>query len=151
MRVDRIYTRHVVATKPDATLAEAACAMARYQVGTLIVVDDERSTEHPVGIVTDRDLAVHGFASESNRVASVMTPVVATVRHDADAHEALELMRAHGARRLMVMDDDGQACGMLSIDDILDGLAADFAAAAAVLRGEIRKDAAGLGEVKTGA
>lgn len=150
MKVERIYTRRVVATTPSASLAEAAAAMARFQVGTLLVVEDQRTKDRPVGIVTDRDLALHGFASEHSRVASVMTPVVATVRVDADAHEALELMRAHGVRRLLVVGEDGQACGMLSIDDIVDGLAADFAAAAAVLRGEIRKDAAGLGEVKLG-
>ncbi|HET9578108.1 MAG TPA: CBS domain-containing protein, partial [Usitatibacter sp.] len=122
----------------------------RFQVGTLLVVEDERTKEHPVGIITDRDIAVQGFASESSRVCSVMTPVVATVREDADAHEALELMRAHGVRRLLVTNEGGEACGMLSIDDIVDGLAADFAAAAAVLRGDIRKDAAGLGSVKVG-
>jgi len=36
-----------------------------------------------------------------------MTPVVATVRNDADAHEALELMRAHGVRRLVVTAANG--------------------------------------------
>jgi CBS domain-containing protein len=79
-----------------------------------------------------------------------MTPVVATVGEDADSHEALELMRAHGVRRLVVTGRRGKACGILSIDDIIDGLSAELAAAASVLKGEIRRDAAGLGEVKVG-
>ena len=150
MKVERVFTRRVLATTRGAPICEAAAAMRRYQVGALLVMDDDGAGRGPVGIVTDRDLALHGFASESSTVGSAMTPVVATVRHDADAHEALELMRAHGVRRLAVTGDRGDVCGILSIDDVVDGLSADLAAAAAVLKGEIRRDAAGLGEVKVG-
>jgi CBS domain-containing protein len=78
-----------------------------------------------------------------------MTPVLATVREDADIHEALEVMRAHGVRRLVVLSPGGLVSGILSIDDVVDGLSADLASASAVLKGEIRRDAAGLGDVKT--
>ena len=148
MRVDRIFTRMAMATRRKAPLAEAAAAMARFNVGMLLVMDDGNA--QPVGIVTDRDLALQGFASEAFDVGSVMTPVIATVTEEADVHEALELMRAHGVRRLVVTHRDGQVTGILSIDDIVDGLSADLAAAAAVLKGEIRADAAGLGAVKVG-
>ena len=149
MKIDRVYTRHVMATTRSAPLAEAAAAMARFQVGTLLVLEDSGRGK-PVGIVTDRDLALQGFASESSRVGSVMTPVLATVGSEADAHEALEVMRANGVRRLVVLDASGSVCGILSIDDIVDGLSADLAAAAAVLRGEVKRDAAGLGGIKVG-
>jgi len=150
MKVERLYTRHVMATTRSAPIAEAAAAMQRFQVGTLLVMDDPPGERKPIGIVTDRDLALQGFASESSLVGSVMTPVVATVRMDADIHEALEVMRAHAVRRLVVLDGDGSVRGILSIDDIVDGLSADLAAAAAVLKGELRQDAAGLGDVKVG-
>ena len=150
MRIDRVFTRSVCATTRSAPIAEAAAAMGRYHVGTLLVMEDGGGSRRPVGIVTDRDIAVQGFASEAATVGSVMTPVVATIRRDADAHEALETMRAHGVRRLVVTDAAGEVCGILSIDDVVDGLSADLAAAAAVLKGEIRRDAAGLGEVKIG-
>jgi len=65
-------------------------------------------------------------------------------------HEALEIMRAHGVRRLLVTAADGALRGILSIDDVVDGLSADLAAAAAVLKGEVKRDAAGLGDVITG-
>jgi CBS domain-containing protein len=83
-------------------------------------------------------------------VSGAMTPVLATVREDADVHEALEIMRANAVRRLVVCGADGAVCGILSIDDIVDGLSADLAAAAAVLKGEVRRDAAGLGAIKVG-
>lgn len=138
-----------MATTPSATLSEAAAAMRRYQVGTLLVVGDEPPTGRPVGIITDRDLALQGPASEVMTVAEAMTPVVATIHEDADVHEALETMRAHGVRRLVVTGRNGLVSGILSIDDVIDGLATDLASASAVLKGEIRRDAAGLGDVKT--
>jgi len=148
MRVERVYTPTVLATRRSASLAEAASAMRRFNVGSLLVMED--GAGGPVGMVTDRDLALQGFASEACTVGSVMTPVVATVPHDADVHEALDLMRAHAVRRLVVVDLAGTVCGILSVDDIVDGLSAELAAAAAVLKGEVDKQAAGLGEVKVG-
>lgn len=150
MKVERVFTRKVMATTRSASIAEAAAAMRRYAVGTLLVLEDGGNAQRPVGIVTDRDLALEGFASDSCVVGSAMTPVIATVRASADVHEALELMRAHGVRRLVVTDAEGGICGIVSVDDIVDGLSADLAAAAAVLKGEVKRDAAGLGDVKVG-
>jgi len=150
MKIERLYTRRIVATRRSAPIAEAAAVMQRYEVGSLVVMEDLPGAGEPVGIVTDRDLAIQGFASESSTVGSVMTPVIATIHDSADIHEALETMRAHGVRRLLVVAADGGLRGILSIDDVVDGLSADLAAAAAVLKGEIRRDAAGLGDVKVG-
>src|SRR4051794_37333391 len=105
MKVARLFTRTAVATRRSAPIAEAAAAMRRFNVGMLLVMDD--AGREPVGIVTDRDLALQGFASEAFTVGAVMTPVIATVREDADVHEALETMRAHGVRRLVVMSRTG--------------------------------------------
>ena len=149
MKIERLYTRRIMAARRSSPIAEAAATMQRFGVGSLLVMEDGPGTE-PVGIVTDRDLAIQGFASESSQVGSVMTPIVATVGEEADVHEALEIMRAHGVRRLLVTSGDGALRGILSIDDVVDGLSADLAAAAAVLKGEVKRDAAGLGDVITG-
>lgn len=148
MKVERVYTPTVLATRRSAPIAEAAAAMRRFNVGSLLVMED--GAGGPVGIVTDRDLALQGFASEAFTVGAVMTPVIATVAHDADIHEALELMRAHGVRRLVVADGTGTVRGIVSIDDIVDGLSVDLASAAAVLKGDVKLEAAGLGDVKIG-
>jgi CBS domain-containing protein len=63
-----------------------------------------------------------------------MSPVLATVRESADLHEALEMMRGGGMRRLAVADDADRIVGMLSIDDAISALAADLESLAGVLR-----------------
>ena len=150
MRIERVYTRRVLATTRSASVTEAAAAMRKFGVGALLVMEDTARSEKPIGFVTDRDLALNSLVPGSDTVGSVMTPIVATIHHDADSHEALEMMRAHGVRRLIVTTDEGAVCGILSIDDLVDGLSVDLAAAAAVLKGEIRHDSAGLGDVKIG-
>ena len=150
MKVERIFTRNVLSTTRAASLAEAAATMRRFKVGALLVTAGASNTTEPVGIVTDRDLALQGFTAEANTVGDAMTPIVAMIREDAEVHEALETMRAHGVRRLVVTTARGRVSGMLSIDDIVDGLAIEIVAAAAVLKGEIRHDSAGLGNVKVG-
>ncbi|MEO5677705.1 MAG: CBS domain-containing protein [Usitatibacter sp.] len=99
--------------------------MRRFQVGTLLVMEDPPAAGLPIGIVTDRDLALQGFASEASTVGSVMTPVLATIDEEADVHEAFETKRANGVRRLVVTGPGRGLRGILSIDDVVDGLSAD--------------------------
>lgn len=55
--------------------------------------------------------------------------------------EALERMRGAGVRRLLVVDGRGKPAGIVSIDDIVDGLAAELSAAAALMKAERRREA----------
>jgi CBS domain-containing protein len=147
MRIDRLLTREPVCIAEAATPAEAAALMRASHVGILLVVEGKGEV-HPSGMVTDRDLAINALAGNAATVREAMTPVVATVGIGADSHEALELMAAHGVRRLLVTGRNGEPVGVLSIDDLVDGLAAELRAAAAVLKHEIRRDSAGLGTVR---
>ena len=148
MKIERVFTPKALATTRGTPIGEAADAMQRYGVGSLLVMDDAPGVGRPLGMVTDRDIATRSRTPDARLVADVMTPIVATVASGADTHEAIALMRAHGVRRLVVTGEHGEVRGVVSIDDIVDGLAADLAAAAAVLKGDIRRDSAGLGDVR---
>jgi predicted phosphoribosyltransferase len=52
MKLNDIFTRNVVTAGPEETLAAVALRMQEHNVGTVVVVENQR----PVGIVTDRDL-----------------------------------------------------------------------------------------------
>lgn len=146
MRIDRIATRTPICIDEGAPPAEAAMLMHRYRVGSLLVLGP--GGDKPVGMVTDRDLALNALGGGASTVGAAMTPVVATVSINADSHEALALMSAHGVRRLVVTGRSGEPLGVLSIDDLVDGLAVEVRAAASILKGEVRTDAAGLGDVR---
>ena len=148
MKIERIYTRSVVGASRTDTLEQAAAAMRRFHVGALLVIEPAAHRHDVVGIVTDRDLVLLALAEGLNvrriTVDQVMSPVVASVSEDADVLEALERMRAAGVRRLLVTGEGGHAAGIVSIDDIVDGLAVELASAAALLKADVARERAGL-------
>jgi CBS domain-containing protein len=117
--------RSGVAVSPDATIRTAAGVMENAGVGALGVVDDGRL----VGIVTDRDLVRRALARGLRldaRVDSVMTAPVVTIDVGADVHSVFALLRANAIRRIPVVRGQ-EFVGMITIDDLLVGLAGDLA------------------------
>jgi signal-transduction protein with cAMP-binding, CBS, and nucleotidyltransferase domain len=95
--------------------------MKRESVGTLVVVDAERK---PVGIVTDRDLALRvvaeGLDPRATTVGEVMTEHPRWVREDTPIEDATARMRDLGVRRVPVVDARGRLVGILSVNDVLE-------------------------------
>jgi CBS domain-containing protein len=128
MSVKRICNPEVDVITADETAQTAAGRMHARKVGTLVVVN---ARQEPIGIVTDRDLAVRVVAEGKNpsatSVEKVMTPDPETVRENTPVEDALRIMRNGCFRRVPVVDYDDRLVGLLSLDDILHLLAHDFA------------------------
>ncbi|HVK74537.1 MAG TPA: CBS domain-containing protein, partial [Kofleriaceae bacterium] len=61
MKAGELCTRRVVTADPDEPITVCALRMEEYGVGDLIVVERSGETVRPIGIVTDRDLAIRGL------------------------------------------------------------------------------------------
>jgi predicted transcriptional regulator len=155
MRVERVFTRSIVGVPEACDLRDAAAMMHKYHVGALLVTGDAPHDSTVVGFVTDRDIVVQAVAQDISpreiTVGDVMTPVVATIQESADLYEALETMRSAGIRRLVVTDAENRIAGFLSLDDVVDGLAAEFASVAALLKTERRREEAQFEEMRAAA
>jgi len=120
MSIESICSRQVDQVEPDETAQAAGQRMNTRSVGTLIVVDSE---ERPIGILTDRDLALRvvgeGRDPAATRVKDVMTPKPRTVTEKTPIEDALSRMRSLGVRRLPVVGSRGEIVGIVSLDDIL--------------------------------
>jgi CBS domain-containing protein len=126
MRTVEQFVKKVVTAGPGETLAAVAGLMAEHNVGTVVLVERGQ----PVGIVTDRDLALElgvGGVSPQLPVSEVMATPVETIAQSADVLEATELMRDFQVRRLVVVDEDGLVTGMVTVDDVLQLLARELA------------------------
>jgi len=92
--------------------------MASEEVGSVVVVDDES----PVGIVTDRTIALsiddEGSLAE-RKVSDVMAGDVVTVTAGTSVFEVTRRLADAGVRRLPVIDGDGALKGIVSIDDVV--------------------------------
>jgi signal-transduction protein with cAMP-binding, CBS, and nucleotidyltransferase domain len=75
------------------------------------------------GVVTDRDIAIRCCA-ENRRpdeisVAEIATTEILTCDHNESIQSAERLMTEAGKSRLVIVDEIGQAAGVLSLTDIL--------------------------------
>lgn len=113
-----VMTPEVIGVSPSAPVTEAAELMREYDVGDVLVVEDNRVR----GIVTDRDLAVRVLAAhleaESTTVSEVCSEDLVSVLPDLPISEAVELMREYAVRRLPVIAADGRPHGVVTIGDL---------------------------------
>jgi CBS domain-containing protein len=135
MSIVSICQRNVDTARPDETVQAAAQRMATRAVGTLVVVDD---LQRPIGMITDRDLALRVIAVGSDPVDTclrdVMTGHVEVLRDDQSIEDALAAMRAAGVRRLPLVDRSGRLCGIVSLEDVLALLSREMAEIGSFLR-----------------
>ncbi len=98
----------------------AAQRMQQRRVGCVVVVDRE---DRPIGILTDRDLAIRVVAAGLNpldvKVGEVMTPNPTTAPEDADSDRQLTAMRSARVRRLPLVDRNGRLRDLIALDDLL--------------------------------
>lgn len=129
--------------RPDHTLSDAAKALWDGNCGGLPVVDDEL---HPVGFLTDRDIAmsgaIQGLPLHELDVSSSMTGRCVTVPAGATAGRLQELMREHQVTRLPVVNDDGALVGLVTVSDLVSHVATQTRTTK--LAGELRQT---LGEL----
>jgi|AntDeeMetageno51_2_1112566.scaffolds.fasta_scaffold00242_9 CBS domain-containing protein len=118
MPVDDLARSDVVTATEETPVSELGQAMADETVGSVVIVDDET----PVGIVTDRDLALRCVAEESDTsdktAENVMTEDLETIERNAGFYEAVDRMSDNGIRRLPVTDESGELVGILTSDDL---------------------------------
>lgn len=134
MSVGRICTREVHLAAPQEPVRDAARRMLERNVGSLIVIDGDR---RPIGMLTDRDLALRVVANErdprSSTVEHVMTSLPRTIAEETPVDRALWLMRAWGVRRAPVVDVAGHLAGVLALDDVVTLIAGELHVATQLL------------------
>ncbi len=130
MSAGRICSRTVITAVPDESVREAAQRMAHHGVGTLVVVKAGGSGSEPIGIVTDRDIAMRCVAEgrdpDTLAVSSIMAQPLRVIDQDMPIEHAIVRMAEAGARRLVVIGKGNTLVGLLSLDDILELLSDEF-------------------------
>ena len=137
MSLDAIVQRPARTLPPTASCTDAARLMRDENVGAVVVANGRE----PIGIVTDRDLAVRVVAEQRAAsdvpLASIMSTHPAFVATRRTLDEVISTMRQLGVRRLPVVDDAGNLDGILSLDDVLMLLARELGELGEAVRAEL--------------
>lgn len=117
MKVRDIMTTQLVTVAPSTTVADAARKMRDADIGDVLVTDDGR----PVGILTDRDIAVRVVAEGKDvnqaQVGDFMSAELITGLPDWDVEDAAEILAEEQIRRLPVVEN-GRLVGIISLGDV---------------------------------
>ena len=119
MDVRSVMSTTVATCSPSAPVEEAARLMIEYDCGDIPVVDQQRV---PVGVVTDRDVACRVIANGKGPrtpVREAMSTPAISVSAATGLEDCCRLMEQHQVRRMLVVDDKGACCGVVSQADIV--------------------------------
>jgi IMP dehydrogenase len=101
--------------QPETTLREVREIKARRHISGFPVV--ERGSGKLVGILTNRDMRFE--SSDKTPASALMTKEgLVTVREGVTQDEARRLLRQHKIERLIVVDDDYRAVGLITVKDM---------------------------------
>jgi signal-transduction protein with cAMP-binding, CBS, and nucleotidyltransferase domain len=137
MRVDKSGSRRIVHVSTTATLQHVARLMRDQHLRALFVTEHGATGMRVIGIVTDRDMVVHGLADQADcgatPISQVMTHGVLTIDASAVVSDALRTMLGHGLHRLAVVDDHQVLIGMLTLDDAIRAIGGEWTLLAGIL------------------
>ena len=108
----------VLTVGPNHTLRQAAAAMAKRRVGAAVVMDPEAPG---LGILTERDVLCaigDGQDPDSELVADHLTADLVFAAPDWSLEQGAAAMVRGGFRHLIVIDQ-GEATGVLSVRDVV--------------------------------
>jgi CBS domain-containing protein len=120
MQCKEIMSHNVQWIPPGETVAGAAKLMAFHNLGLLPICSPDGK---PIGVVTDRDIALRVIGKDrlaaQTLVADVMTTPVQSVAPDCPVDRVGELMSKAGVSRLLVLDEGGHLDGLVSLADLM--------------------------------
>jgi CBS domain-containing protein len=107
----------LVTAKPDEKVIDAVEKMAKYKVGSVVIIDNGKV----LGIITERDI-INLVASKKDlneKLELYMTKNPITIYFDESLEKAIQVMKEKNIRHLPVVNKEGKLIGMISVRDII--------------------------------
>ena len=116
----KVYmTKKLLGVKPDTTVQEASKIMMEFEVGSLVVINDEGNV---VGFFTKSDVLrrviVPGLPY-TTPVKEIMTKELITVDANTPLGEVLRKMAEHRIKHILI-EEEGKIVGIFTLSDLLE-------------------------------
>uniref|UniRef100_A0A7C5XLH1 CBS domain-containing protein n=1 Tax=Ignisphaera aggregans TaxID=334771 RepID=A0A7C5XLH1_9CREN len=109
-----------IQVKASITVFEAIKIMEKYNIASLIVIDEN---DIVLGVVTAKDLVLRVFAKgldpKNLKIMDIVSRPVTVVEPDTLLKDVINLMIGTGHGHIPVINKSGRAVGIVTIDDIL--------------------------------
>jgi CBS domain-containing protein len=126
MSLREFCDKKVINISPGANILEACRLMKENKVGCVIVQERQKLC----GMLTDRDIALKVTGENRDprqtKVCEVMSRSPVRIQVDSDLEHLTNLMRVHHVRRVPIVDGIDEAMGIVTMDDVLARMSAEF-------------------------
>ena len=130
MSVGEYCNRETIVVSREDSIREIVMLMRTRHVGDVIVVDEKGEELVPVGIITDRDIAIEIIAKDvdldSVTAGDAMSSELVTTTEKCKLLDAITIMRNKGVRRMPVLNGRGGLVGIITVDDVLEVIAENY-------------------------
>jgi len=120
LTVNDVMTERVITTDVDESVKNAARAMAKFGISSLLVFSEEGLK----GILTERDIITRivcaGLDPSEVPVCDVMSEPVIVVAPDTPLENAVELMLVHQIKKLPILEQSEDSYDVLGIVSLVD-------------------------------
>lgn len=121
MKIKDLMTPNPACCTPQSSLIEVGKKMIDFDCGEIPVVENLQNKK-PVGVITDRDIVCRtigkGIDPMDLEAQEIMSTPVISVSPETDFEECQRLMEEKQIRRILVVDNSGSCCGVVSLADI---------------------------------
>ena len=116
MKVRDVMKKDIITVTKETTILETMKVMRDKNIGFLIVEENNEA----IGVITDRDivLILSKEVSTNTPILKVMKKYVISINLDEDISIASDMMGYMQVRRLVVVDNNNEVCGVLSLTDL---------------------------------
>lgn len=122
MQIKNVTNGELHTCTPETNLGDVAAMMVQHDCGAIPVVG-KGAKQVPLGIVTDRDIVARivarGLDPRELTAQDAMTTDPIVVSRDEDLERGMRLMSDNQVRRLLVVDENEDLAGVLSLADVV--------------------------------
>jgi CBS domain-containing protein len=113
----------LITVNSDANILDAIQLMKDNGIGDVIVTEDLDGEKMPVGVLTDRDIALDVLTQtmhpERLKVSAVMTKTLVTCSQRTGVFQMIQIMKREGVSKLPLVDDNGVLKGLINAKHLI--------------------------------
>ena len=118
--LNKIAIKRTVTISPNSSLLDAREVLLRHNLKRLLVID---SKKHPVGIITEKDIAKTIYALgdkpiRSVKVSGFMSKKLITIKKTDSVYDCAKLMKKHHISSIIVLGNNGILEGLVTKTDL---------------------------------
>jgi len=112
MRIKEIMKETFIVS-PKINLKEAAEKMTNNEIGSLVVVEDNKT----IGIITEKDI-IRNISSLKKKISEIMSEQIVSIDEEENIDNAAELMAKNKIKHLPVTSGE-EIVGIITISDLI--------------------------------